>query len=79
MMGKTKNVTVRSYTLVNMLKQLAADTANGVPRSGQLQWSWGRRLDGADEVAGGERVAGTADEVAAEKATGGAGPSPLSR
>lgn len=29
-MGKTKDLTVRSYTLVNMLKQLATDTANGV-------------------------------------------------
>lgn len=29
-MGKTKDLSVRSFTLVNMLKQLATDTANGV-------------------------------------------------
>lgn len=47
-MGKTKDLTVRSYTLVNMLKQLATDTANGVTPdpanySGRGGGDWGGR------------------------------------
>lgn len=47
-MGKTKDLTVRSYTLVNILKQLATDTANGVTPdpanySGRGSGDWGSR------------------------------------
>lgn len=57
-MGKTKDLTVRSYTLVNMLKQLATDTANGVTPdpanySGRGGGDWGGRGRGRGRGGGG--------------------------
>eukprot|EP00903_Cladosiphon_okamuranus_P011787 g11078.t1 len=57
-MGKTKDLTVRSYTLVNMLKQLATDTANGVTPdpanyTGRGGGDWGGRGRGRGRGRGG--------------------------
>ncbi|CAM9312650.1 unnamed protein product [Discosporangium mesarthrocarpum] len=49
-MGKTKDLTVRSYTLVNMLKQLAIDTAAGVTPDPA---NYGGRGGGWDDRGGG--------------------------
>lgn len=62
-MGKTKDLTVRSYTLVNMLKQLATDTANGVTPdpanySGRGGGDWGGRGRGRGRGGRGGRGGG---------------------
>lgn len=73
-MGKTKDLTVRSYTLVNMLKQLATDTANGVTPdpanySGRGGGDWGGR--GRGRGRGGRGGGGRGGRGGSDRSSGG--------
>lgn len=78
-MAKTKDLTVRSYTLVNMLKQLATDTANGVTPdpanyTGRGSGDWGGRGRGRGRGGGRGNFAGGGDRGSYKGGTERGGP-----